>query len=169
MLSIAIRDECPADVTAITEVTRAAFAGHPHSTHTEHLIIEALRRAGALSVSLVAERDGCIVGHIAFSPVRINDGSQGWYGRGPVSVTPAFQSQGIGQALARRGIERLRAEGARGCVVLGEQRFYSRFGFARNPKLFLAGVPPESFLSLPFGSFSANGEVIYHAAFSLAA
>lgn len=169
MLPALIRDECPADVAAITKVTRAAFAGHPHSGHTEHLIIEVLRRAGALSVSLVAERDGRIVGHIAFSPVSITDGSSGWFGLGPLSVTPAFQGQGIGQALVWRGIERLSAEGARGCILLGEPAFYSRFGFVHNPKLFLAGVPPEYFLSLPFSCVPAIGKVTYHAAFGVEA
>jgi predicted N-acetyltransferase YhbS len=169
MPSAVIRDELAVDVSAIAKITREAFAAHSNGSPTEHLIIEALRRAGALSVSLVAELDGRVVGHIAFSPVTISDGSSGWYGLGPVSVTAAFQCQGIGQRLVQRGIERLRDAGAQGCVLVGEPAFYGRFGFVHNPSLFLAGVSPAYFLSLPFGSNSANGEITYHGAFSVEA
>jgi putative acetyltransferase len=118
-----IRPERPGDEDAIGEVTRLAFASHPHSRQTEHFIVAALRKAGALSVSLVAEEDGRIVGHIAFSPVRVGDGSSGWHGLGPVSVLPALQGQGIGRALIEHGLEELRRLGAGGCVLLGDPAF----------------------------------------------
>jgi len=86
---VIIRDETEADVSAITEVTVTAFKTLELSNQTEHYIIEALRAADALTVSLVAEVDGRAVGHIAFSPVALSDGTQGWYGLGPVSVLPA--------------------------------------------------------------------------------
>ncbi len=86
--NVLIRDETEGDAAAITDVTVAAFESMEISNHTEQFIIEALRAAGALSVSLVAEVDGRVVGHIAFSPVRISDGTDGWYGLGPVSVLP---------------------------------------------------------------------------------
>ena len=82
-----IRDETLADVDAITEVTIAAFKTLAISSKTEQFIVRALRDAGALTVSLVAEIDGRVVGHIAFSPVTISDGSIGWYGLGPISVS----------------------------------------------------------------------------------
>ena len=162
-----IRDERPGDEHAIDEITRAAFRDHPHSSHTEHLIVDALRRAGALTVSLVAERAGEVAGHIAFSPVGIADNSPGWYGLGPVSVSPAVQGEGVGQALVRAGLERLRSLGARGCVLLGEPTYYKRFGFAHDPRLVLAGVPQEYFLSLLLAGPAAAGEVSYHAAFGV--
>ena len=94
-----IRDETAADAASITDVTIAAFKTLAISNKTEHYIIEALRAANALAVSLVAEVDGRVVGHIAFSPVTISDGTQNWYGLGPVSILAAYQRKGIGQAL----------------------------------------------------------------------
>jgi putative acetyltransferase len=86
-----IRDETASDAGAIFEITRLAFENHPHSEQTEQFIVNALRAAGVLAVSLVAEMGGTVVGHIAFSPVTIADGSDGWYGLGPVSVLPQSQ------------------------------------------------------------------------------
>jgi len=164
--SLTIRDEEPRDLASITAITRAAFADHPHSNDTEYLIVAALRRFGALTVSLVAEEAGRIVGHVAFSPVTISDGSPHWYGLGPVSVAPDKQRRGIGTALIEHGLERLRELDAAGCVVLGEPAYYTRFGFAHDPQLTYAGVPPEYFLALPLGTARAAGEVRYHTAFA---
>ena len=83
-----IRNETDSDVQTISDVTQAAFENHPISNHTEQFIIDALRAANALAISLVAEIDGKVVGHIAFSGVTISDGSQDWYGLGPISVLP---------------------------------------------------------------------------------
>ena len=88
---ILIRNETDADVGAITDVTVAAFKTLEISNHTEQFIIAALRAAGALTLSLVAEVEGRVIGHIAFSPVTISDGTRSWYGLGPVSVLPAYQ------------------------------------------------------------------------------
>jgi len=101
---VTIRNETDADVTAISEVTVAAFNSLEISSHTEQFIIEALRAAKALSMSLVAELDGHVIGHIAFSPLTISDGTQNWYGLGPVSVLPEFQRQGIGKARTGFGV-----------------------------------------------------------------
>ena len=98
-MTITIRPECPADEITICEVTRLAFLSHPHSSHTEQFIVQTLRKANALPVSLVAEHAGRVVGHIAFSPVIITDGSHSWYGLGPVSVLPEFQGQGRSQRM----------------------------------------------------------------------
>jgi putative acetyltransferase len=162
-----IRPECPDDAIVIDDVTRQAFASHPHSRHTEQFIVRALREANALSVSLVAELSGGqVVGHVAFSPVVISDGSDGWYGVGPVSVLPSVQRRGIGRSLMESGLSLLRERGAAGCVLVGEPLFYGRFGFAKEPELVLPGVPPEFFLARPFGSAKPRGEVTFHAAFS---
>jgi putative acetyltransferase len=91
---IVIRSETEAKVSAITEVTVAAFRTLEISHHTEQFIIEALRAAKALTISLVAQVDGRVIGHIAFSPVTISDGTRNWFGLGPVSVLPEYQRQG---------------------------------------------------------------------------
>ena len=104
--NVLIRDEKSTDFEVISEVTITAFETMEISNHTEQFIIEALRSAKALTVSLVAEVDGIVVGHIAFSPVTMSDGSKDWYGLGPVSVHPDFQRMGIGKALIQEGLSR---------------------------------------------------------------
>lgn len=94
---ITIRDETVADVKAIAGITVAAFRTLEINNHTEQFIIEALRAAKALTVSLVAETDGRVVGHIAFSPVAISGGTRDWYGLGPISVMPEYQRRGMGE------------------------------------------------------------------------
>lgn len=91
-----IRPETATDRAAIQDLTTRAFAGRSYSDGDEQDLIEALRNAGALAVSLVAEANGKIVGHVALSPAFAQDGSQGWYALGPISVDPAHQRQGIG-------------------------------------------------------------------------
>lgn len=162
-----VRDEAPGDIAGIRDVTRAAFGTHPHSHQTEHLIVDALRAAGALAVSLVAEQEGRVVGHVAFSSVRITDGSGGWFGLGPVSVLPAWQRRGFGASLIQRGLARLRDMHAEGCVLVGEPDYYRRFGFARKPALEFDGVPQEYFLALDLRANDARGKVVYHTAFSI--
>ena len=166
MPHVIIREERPADIEQIATVTREAFARHPYSRHTEQFIIDALRRENTLKISLVAEAAGTVVGHIAFSPVAISDGSSDWYGLGPVSVAPALQGQGIGQELVVSGLKKLRTLGARGCVLVGEPAFYGRFGFSVNPEILLPAVPPEFFLALAFGEDQSKGTVTFDAAFS---
>ena len=129
---IIIRSETDADVSAITEVTVAAFKTLEISNHTEQYIIAALRAAGALTLSLVAEVEGRVIGHIAFSPVTISDGTRNWYGLGPVSVLPAYQRQGVGKALIREGLARLKAMNAQGCCLVGHPDYYRKFGFIEH-------------------------------------
>jgi putative acetyltransferase len=164
-LRMTIRDERPSDVDAITEVTIAAFRTCPHGDHTEQFIISALRAANALAVSLVAEIEGRVVGHIAFSPVTISDASCDWYGVGPVSVLPEYQRQGIGSALINEGLRLLKGTGANGCVLVGDPDYYVRFGFRSLPELTLEGVPPDVFQALPFGDDVPHGAVVFHEAF----
>jgi len=163
-----ILPETPGDRDAIFTLTQAAFKDHPHSQQTEGYITNALREAGALTLSLVAWRDERIVGHVAFSPVAVSDGSTDWYALGPVAVEPALQGQGIGAALVREGLERLKALGAAGCVVMGEPSYYSRFGFAQMPALTYPGVPAQYFMALVF-TRPAQGRVTHHKAFEATA
>lgn len=164
---IQIRDEVKEDAAAITSVTVAAFETLEISSHTEQFIVEALRVADALTISLVAELDGRVIGHIAFSPVAISEGTPGWYGLGPVSVLPDYQRQGIGKALIREGLTRLKALGARGCCLVGHPEYYPQFGFQNIPGLGLEGVPPEAFFALAFDGLFPQGEVTFHPAFAV--
>ena len=146
-------------------LTVAAFRTLEISNHTEQFIVAALRAAGALTVSLVAEMDGRVVGHIAFSPVTISDGTPDWYGLGPVSVLPAYQRQGIGKALIREGLSRLKDLHARGCCLVGHPDYYRKFGFINMPGLVLEGVPQEVFFALSFDGHTPQGTVAFHEGF----
>jgi putative acetyltransferase len=146
-------------------VTAAAFKSLAISNQTEPFIIDALRAAKALTVSLVAEVDGRVVGHIAFSPVTISDGNRNWYGLGPVSVLPEFQRKGIGSALIREGILRLKDLGARGCCLVGHPGYYGRFGFQTIRGLACEGVPQEVFFALSLDGHLPQGIVAFHPGF----
>ena len=156
------------DSPAILSLIQAAFQNAPHTSHTEHLIVEALRQAHALAISLVAEAEGRIVGHVAVSPVSISCGATDWYGLGPVSVLPEQQRLGTGSRLIEAVMALLRKQSAAGCVVLGEPEYYQRFGFKAEPSLVLAGVPSEYFMALNFNKDVPSGNVVYHAAFNAA-
>ena len=160
-----IRKETTSDIEAITQVTIAAFKTLPISNHTEQFIIKALRAAGALTISLVAEIDGRVVGHVAFSPVIISDGATGWYGLGPVSVLPDYQKQGIGKALINKGLSLLKDMGGEGCALVGDPNYYKRFGFKNYPELIHEGIPQEVFLILPFTEKIPKGIVVFHEGF----
>jgi putative acetyltransferase len=98
-----IRNETVSDIEAISEVTIAAFQNLAISNHTEQFIINALRNANAMTISLVAEVDGQVVGHIAFSPVTISDGTPNWFGLGAVSVLPNIRNRALENPLSLKG------------------------------------------------------------------
>ncbi len=160
-----IRPETPADTAVISHLTREAFTGDPHSNGNESRIIELLRGSGGLTVSLVAEAKGRVIGHAAASPVTLSDGTMDWFGIGPVSVRPEHQRCGIGTILMQGLLDQLRANNAAGCVVLGDPAFYRRFGFQSHPGLILPGVPPEYFQALLYRGRVPQGTVAYHQAF----
>ena len=168
-LEIIIRDESCADVDVIGSVTAAAFAVVEVSHQTEQFIVEALRAAGVLAVSLVAEVDGLVVGHIAFSPVEISDRASNWYGLGPVSVLPQHQRSGIGKALILEGLARLEALGAAGCCLVGHPEYYGRFGFQNVSGLGVQGVPDEAFFTYSFDGTFPQGDVMFHEGFGAGA
>ena len=161
-----IRNELESDIETISSVTKAAFESCPYGNHTEEFIVKALRADNALTVSLVAEAGWKLVGHIAFSPVTISDGSQNWYGLGPISVLPEFQKQGIGKSLIQEGLSLLKAKGAKGCVLVGDPKYYERFGFRNISGLVLNDVPQEYFLALPFEKSNTHGVVVFHQGFA---
>ena len=165
-MDIKIRSEKISDIDAIEKVIVAAFLNAPHTDHTEHYIVRELRDSGALSISLVAEIQGQIVGHIAISPVTISDGTAGWFGLGPISVVPNSQGLGIGSKLMLSALEALKTSAASGCVVLGDPAYYKRFGFQPESRLVLPGLPPEYFQAIQFSSVFPSGTVKYHKVFN---
>lgn len=165
MSAITIRPEQPGDEATIHALTEAAFREMPFSDGDEQDLVDRLRVDGDLTLSLVAEDGGRIVGHIAFSPVSISDGSKSWFGLGPVSVWPELHGQGIGSLLIRQGIAELSGGGARGIVLLGSPEYYSRFGFEHDPLLAYPGPPPEYFQRLTLSGDGARGTVSYAPAF----
>lgn len=167
MSDVLIRPETASDVGDIRAVNIEAFRDHPISQQTEHLIVDALRAAGALDVSLVAVHEGRVVGHIAFSKASVGDRHGGWYLLGPIAVLPRFQDQGIGSALVDAGLGELSARGAVGCVLVGDPAFYGRFGFTTFPGLAYAGVPPQYVLALPLADDVPSGDIGSHEAFTI--
>jgi putative acetyltransferase len=161
-----IRPETPDDIKSIENVTLAAFTGLFTDNPNEHLIVNGLREAGALSLSLVAEANGRVVGHVAFSAVTVDGIDRDWYGLGPISVAPELQKQGVGSELIQDGLAGIRETGAKGCVVEGSPEYYQRFGFKPYPSLVYEGTPaPEYFMALPFYEEVPEGKVEYHKAF----
>jgi putative acetyltransferase len=165
-LDVDIRRETPEDIDAIDAVTTAAFLNAPHTDHTEQFVVKALRRSGQLTISLVAVREENIVGHVALSPVTLSSGDRHWYGLGPISVTPEHQRRDIGSLLMKRAIAELKEIGAAGCVLFGNPKYYSRFGFKPESSLVLAGVPPEYFQALVFTGGTPVATVTYHESFN---
>ena len=178
-----IRRESPQDVAAIRELTDQAFKLAKHSGGNEAAIVDGLRVAGQLSLSLVAIIDEaqadalslhhqCLIGHVALSPVTVDGVLAGWYGLGPISVHPGVQNRGIGSGLVREGLRQLEEDGANGCTLLGNPQYYRRFGFRNDERLTLEGVPAEDFMALQFGGGATDngqaevqGVVKYHDAF----
>jgi len=165
VIDCAIRAERAGDEATIFALTEAAFRDMPHSDGDEQHLVNRLRDDGDMTLSLVAERDGKIVGHIAFSPVTISDGSVDWFGLGPVSVWPELHHQGIGGMLVRAGIAEMQQRGAKGIVLLGSPDYYQRFGFKHDPQLAYPGPPAEYFQALLLDGDMPAGTVAYAKAF----
>ncbi|MCW8093180.1 GNAT family N-acetyltransferase [Alteromonas sp. ASW11-130] len=161
---LTIRPEHPEDIPAIREVIKVAFKAVPHSENNEHLIVDALRDDDALTITRVAEEEDKIVGYIAVSPVTLSNGESGWYGIGPLAVSPTAQSRGLGSKLMQSALLWLR-ENAKGCVLLGEPEFYSQFGFKVTDGLILHGAPPEYFMALSFNHHYPRADITYHPSF----
>ena len=172
-MTLQLRHETPDDIAAIEAVTIAAFADAQHTSHIEQFIVHALRAAGELTLAIVAEEHGQVVGHVALSPVTITDDlgrkAAGWYGLGPISVLPQRQGHGIGSHLMEHTLSELRAMRAAGCVLLGDPAYYARFGFQAHAGLQLPGVPPGYFMALALQGSVPEGIARYSDAFNAAA
>ena len=166
-MNLTIRSEMPGDIDVIESLTRQAFSNAPHRDGNEHLIVNALRQNGALTISLVAELGGQVVGHVAVSPVTITDRSQNWFGLGPISVLPDLQRQGIGSALMRAALSALERHHARGCVLVGDPQFYNRFDFRESATLEYPGVPATYLLVRLLKGSEPHGQISYNSAFQV--
>ncbi len=156
-----IREERPEDKTAIFDLTKAAFKPMPFSDGTEAEAIDRLRADGDLIWSFVAIEDAVVVGHIAFSPAFLTGSEDGWMGLGPVAVDPGRQQQGIGSRLIKYGLDVLRQNGAPGCVLIGDPKYYSRFGFIGDGRISYRNLPPENVQWLAFGAKKPSGVVTF--------
>jgi putative acetyltransferase len=130
-MNINIRKEQTQDIPQVRDILCAAFP-----TDAESRLVEALRANGKAIISLVAIRDGQVLGHILFSPVSTSPTSPAkGIGLAPVAVHPDVQSQGIGSALIEAGLQLCKDLGYDYCAVLGNPKYYQRFGFAKASPL----------------------------------
>ncbi len=167
-MDVLIREATAGDAAAIEILTMVAFMREPQSRHDAHQVIAALREDGALALSLVADHEGYVVGHVAVSPVALSDEASGWYALGPLAVGPGHQRQGLGTRLAQAALATLRERGAAGCVALGAPAFFQRLGFAVEPGLTLPGAVVPELQALAFGDrLLPLADVAYHPAFGL--
>ncbi len=167
-IHLLIRSERPEDDEAIHALTATAFAPMWFSSGTEQAIVRELRKAGDLTLSLVAEHQGRIVGHVAFSPVTINGAHNGWFALGPISVEPAMQRRGIGKAMIEEGLAKLQALGASGCALIGNPDIYERVSFERDGLLTHEDLEPRFVQRIVFRGSPPRGELQFARAFSTA-
>lgn len=159
-----VRDQTETDVAAVHALVAAAFRGMAHASGTEPAIMDALWRSGDAVVALVAEDATGLIGQAAFSAVEIVGSGTGWHGLGPVAVRPDRQRCGVGSALIRTGLARLRALGSSGCIVVGDPAYYGRFGF-RPADLHVPGIPDRYVAAIPLAAPMASGLVAFSPAF----
>jgi len=165
MSFISIRAEQSADFNLIYRLTQIAFEPKAFSDGTEADVIDRLRASGDLTLSLVAVNGTEIVGHVAFSPVVIGNLNNDWYGLGPVSVHPEHQLNGIGSSLINEGLKQLRERHAAGCALIGDPKYYSRFGFLSGEDVWYQDVPSKNVQWLSFSEQKPTGELVFSAAF----
>jgi putative acetyltransferase len=163
-----VREEQPADQLQIRRVNEAAF-----ERCDEANLVDDLRQEGVVLLSLIAEREGEIIGHILFNrmSVETESGSVDAVSLAPMAVLPYYQRRQVGSELVRRGLEILRARGERIVIVLGHKEYYPRFGFTPEKARNLSSpFPPDYFMALELvdGALEGvRGPVKYPAAFGL--
>ncbi len=169
MVTVHIRPEREGDEDAIYDLTAQAFETMPFSSGSEPAIIHALRASGDLALSLIAEQDGRIVGHVAFSPVTIDGVFDGWFGLGPISVLPEVQRQGIGKRLIREGLDQLKGRHAKGCALIGAPEVYRGSGFTNDGSLVYEGVDANYVQWIAFAGERPSGHLGFAPAFGVKA
>jgi len=163
-----IRCETPADYLAISQINNLAFG-----RENEAQLIAEIRRSNFYipELSLVAEVDNIVVGHILFSYIElVSEEKLQVLGLAPIAVHPQFQKQGIGSALIKAGLTKAETRGESLVIVLGDPQFYSRFGFVPSTTHEIASsfpVPDEFFMVKPLKNYQTKyrGKVIYPPAF----
>ena len=145
---VIIAEERPQDRDGVGQVNRAAFGGE-----YEVSVVDRLRERCPGILSLVARKDDQVIGHVLFSPVQIRQGEGPdliGMGLGPMAVLPDKQGQGIGSALCREGLQRMKADVHPFVVVLGHSGYYPRFGFTKASRHGIRSafenVPDEAFM-----------------------
>ena len=161
-----IRAEKPDDVAAIRSLVTACF-----KTPAEATLIDRLRAAGRLTVSRVAVADGEVVGHVGFSPVQVDGRETDGVGLAPLAVAAGHRRVGIGAALVNAGLDACRARGDGFVVVLGDPKYYGRFGFVPASRHQLAGefggVDAFAVIELRAGALPAGGMITYALEFAI--
>ena len=137
----------------------------PYADGDEDALVETLRRANALSVSLVAESGDRVVGQVTLSPATASDGTPGWYALGPLAVLPAHQRGGLGARLVNAGLQAIIERGANGCILTGNPAYYARFGFGPSPSNAPPGEPAEFFMIKLLDGRQPVGPIFFHPAF----
>lgn len=165
-MAVIVRPERPEDHGAIHDVTLRAFAPMAYADGDEQELIARFRDAGQLALSLVAEREGTVVGQVTLTPALAADGIGSWYALGPVAVEPALKHQGIGSALILSAIDWLKAQHAAGCILVGNPAYYSRFGFRPFPELAPPDQPAQFYQILPLAIANPTSVIAFHPLFS---
>lgn len=165
MIETTIREERSADQKAIRSLTEEAFRGRPYADGDEQDVIDRLRKAGVLSLSLVSVLGNEVVGQITFSPAALEKNTGIWFALGPVAVLPAHQGQGIGSALINQGLTRIEDQGALGCILTGNPAYYQRFGFVVSPVNCPPNEPGEFFMLKLLSPVQPVGRFSFHPAF----
>ena len=155
-----IRPEREGEAAAIHILTRDAFAPMSFADENDQHIPARLRAEGCLTLSLVAVTDR-IIGHVAFSPVRIAQAKGDWYALGPISVEAAFQKQGLGTRLAKAGLAEIAKLGAAGCVLTGNPDVYVPMGFVPDHALTHGDLNPKFILYHSIDGSIPAGEVTF--------
>ena len=174
-MNIKVRQEQPQDYPIVEKVVEAAFADEKMSDQSEHLLVARLRKSKAFvpELSLVAETNGQIVGHILLTKIQIKNDTRTYpsLALAPVSVLPEFQRKGIGSKLILKAHEAAQAVGFQSIILLGHADYYPRFGYERTSRYGIRlpfPAPEENCMVLglqPEGLEGVSGEVIYPKAF----
>ena len=169
---VTIRKEMDTDISKINamymDLYHYCLTQNANDEVKKHDVIEELRLNGALLLSLVADMEGDIVGHIAFSPVKINDNDSKWVKLGPVNVDPKHQKMGIGTKLVNEGIDQLRLLNYDGVIVFEARECFERFGFSNKPSLQNLSTKTEDTYAIALNALPPRGNVTFHSAFSRA-
>ena len=158
-----IRQETIGDESTIKEVVARAFDGKFYADENDALLVDGLRNAGALILSLVATLKRQIIGQVALSPATIGDAR--YLCVGPLAVLPDHQRKGVGSALMGHALSVAQVYGRDGVVLQGDLNYHSRFGFEVFPSVTFTGEGAEYIQVLPFKE-TPSGDVKFHPVFS---